>query len=504
MRTVTEKPGELYCLRDTLEKWGVAEERWINMSKKWRCTLAKTVKTNEACLDEVLEEKPCLLGKELVTEVHKAAGDDGIDLLTKGDNNKLPRKKLAFNSSWGKPGADLIHEDHLTPIDQFSDVLDHGSENPRNLQMFHRDSEDEPRIPILPSLLNWPSFLEEDSVSLDKATRLSQKNALTTWHLDDCGEFVFQTALPVKESRKKNSLIGPNGRAVMKVFFTVPRNAYDMITQDQEQNRNEIFAMIDIWNIPSNHLPEMNDIPVVTLCLVEEAGNPLLMYPNIPHTVLTLQDSVLIEERRASLYFLDECVYFVHRGRQSTAPPINYDFFKILAQEESEVNKVVELIMKRLSTDLPDRMRTRLLNSLKALGGADDIFALTVETQKRLRETAENCKSDKISRGCDALMSSLKSQKFGVIQNLINASTPPKYFAYGHVQGAVVFGPMRPDQQSATSDRKAFAVEFDFLHSGSPKIDELLKSLPTCYNNSKVVGVAEQSKEDADLLDELF
>eukprot|EP01060_Flectonema_neradi_P032374 TRINITY_DN5137_c0_g1_i1.p1 TRINITY_DN5137_c0_g1~~TRINITY_DN5137_c0_g1_i1.p1 ORF type:complete len:505 (+),score=101.34 TRINITY_DN5137_c0_g1_i1:49-1563(+) len=504
MRKVSEKPGSIYCLRDLLEKWGIHEERWSHMSRKWRCVIAKTVSTNEECLDEILEEKPCLLGKELVSEVHKAAGEDGIDLLTKDGNNKLPRKKLAFNSSWGKPGADLIHEDHLTPIDKFSDVLDHESDNPRNLQMFHRNSEDEPRIPILPSLLSWPSFMEEDSVSLDKATRLSQKNALTTWHLDDCGEFVFQTALPVKESRKQNSLIGPNGRPVMKMFFTVPRKAYDMITQDQEQNRNQIFAMLDLWNIPDNHLPsDENDIPLITLCLVEEAGNPLLMYPNLPHTVLTVQDSVLIEERRASLFFLDECVYFVHRGRQSTAPPINYDFFKILAQEESETDKVVNLIENRLATLQPGRMRTRLLNSLKALGDADDVFAISSATQKRVKEITKDCKPDGISLGCDDLIASVKSQKLGVIQNLLQPTTPPKYFAYGHVMGAVVFGPMRTDQQQATLDRKAFAAEFDFLHSGSPKIDEVINALPAGYGTVKT-GVAEQTKEDADLLDELF
>jgi hypothetical protein len=36
------------------------------------------------------------------------------------------------------------------------------------------------------------------SVNVDMATRISRKGALTWWHLDDGGEFTFQTGLPVR------------------------------------------------------------------------------------------------------------------------------------------------------------------------------------------------------------------------------------------------------------------------------------------------------------------
>ena len=58
-------------------------------------------------------------------------------------------------------------------------------------------------------------------VPLDEATRLSAAGALTWWHLDDCGEFVFQVGLPVDQTRARRetakretprTLLGPTGR----------------------------------------------------------------------------------------------------------------------------------------------------------------------------------------------------------------------------------------------------------------------------------------------------
>ena len=41
-------------------------------------------------------------------------------------------------------------------------------------------------------------------VPLDMATRLSAAGALTWWHLDDCGEFVFQVGLPLDLDRPRH------------------------------------------------------------------------------------------------------------------------------------------------------------------------------------------------------------------------------------------------------------------------------------------------------------
>ena len=82
--------------------------------------------------------------------------------------------------------------------------------------MFHRLAEADGQIPaegidcpIIPDKLRWPlpALLGDSGGSgggggpaetVDRATRLSRAGAVTWWHLDDCGEFVFQVGLPVR------------------------------------------------------------------------------------------------------------------------------------------------------------------------------------------------------------------------------------------------------------------------------------------------------------------
>jgi hypothetical protein len=80
-----------------------------------------------------------------------------------------------------------------------------------------------PALPVLPDLLDWPledvlgtgaadsapaDTGEGPAVLVDRATRVSRKGAVTWWHLDDCGEFVLQAALP-EPGRKVRSLAAP-------------------------------------------------------------------------------------------------------------------------------------------------------------------------------------------------------------------------------------------------------------------------------------------------------
>ena len=56
------------------------------------------------------------------------------------------------------------------------------------------------------------------------ATRVSRKDAVTWWHLDDGGEHVFQVGLPLNNKKNDdNVVIGPNGRKVAKIFIFAPR-----------------------------------------------------------------------------------------------------------------------------------------------------------------------------------------------------------------------------------------------------------------------------------------
>eukprot|EP01064_Diplonema_japonicum_P032734 TRINITY_DN6226_c0_g2_i1.p1 TRINITY_DN6226_c0_g2~~TRINITY_DN6226_c0_g2_i1.p1 ORF type:complete len:512 (+),score=88.35 TRINITY_DN6226_c0_g2_i1:53-1537(+) len=494
MPVVTEQPGLEYCLRDTLKKWGLSETYYKNMSERWRCKIVPTKESDDAAMQCLLEGNPCFLHKKYSEDIHKACGEDGIDYITKGKSNELQRPKLAFNSSWGKPGADLIHVDHLVPVQKFSEVFDHDSENPRNLQMFHRDT-DEKTIPVLPSLIKWPTFLEEGSLKMDKATRLSQKDALTTWHLDDCGEFVLQTALKLRKERfSEKSLKGPNGKYVVKVFFCTPKASYDIITQDQEQNRSGVFAQLDLWNTPSSHLPD--DLPVVQLCLVEAGGNPLILYPNLPHTVLTIENSCLVEERRVHISFLDEVTYFHTRSRQSITPPIIYEWVKTDCTQPQVTTDVSENIMKYV-TKYP-KMKQRGLLSLQALLN-DDVFTITEKT--KLHIAMQSCEKDGIAEETERVIDSIKHQVNGVFKL---PTKTDQYMAYGHVCGAPIFGPNRGTLALAMTDRKALASGLDFLDKGSDKIQPVVDAVRSGAEKATTAGEAVTEKEKQDLLDDLF
>ncbi|KAJ9462135.1 hypothetical protein DIPPA_14874 [Diplonema papillatum] len=531
MTSVTQKPGKVCVLRDVLKEWGLDEEYWARMSGKWRCVVAGYAGTEEECMRNLAEEKPSMLSAANMEDVHAAVGPDGIDWVTAPGRNELPRHRLAFNSSWGKPGADLIHESHLTPVKKFTDIFDHEDPTPRNLQMFHRQTPDEPRIPVLPSLLNWPEFMDHLSIPVDKATRLSQKNALTTWHLDDCGEFVYQAALPVRPEKleKQRVLTGPGGKPVVKIFFSVSKSGYDYITQDQEQNRSGRFCQVSLWDTPDGHLPEVDDLPLVTLSLIEAGGRPLLLYPNIPHTVLTVHDSILIEERRLHALYLDEIVYFHFRSRQSVSPPICYSFLSdtcaLPASVKAElVTPLLSCIASHLpqaSADLKKQPKNkplpsfgsralftvrRGLTSLRALL-VEDVFALDpstrAEVESFLKEhSASFSVPDAMGALTEQVLGTIKAQRHGIIQH---HAAPVYYIAYAHAQGHVVFGPKRVRLQQAVADRKAL-VKCEFMDRHSNEIQDLLDSLPPTVTDGQtsVAAVPIDDKERQALLDDLF
>eukprot|EP01061_Rhynchopus_euleeides_P023538 TRINITY_DN38289_c0_g1_i1.p1 TRINITY_DN38289_c0_g1~~TRINITY_DN38289_c0_g1_i1.p1 ORF type:complete len:535 (+),score=206.14 TRINITY_DN38289_c0_g1_i1:109-1713(+) len=534
MPRVTQTPGETYCLRDVLQGWGVDPARWERMSPKWRCRLAPFSNTEDEILANLGQEMPSILERKYVADVHDACGEDGLSMMLQGEGNVLKRPKLAFNSSWGVPGADLIHESHLTVVHKLSDVFDHPENpTPRNLQMFHRNTPDEPNIPVLPSLFSWPGFLEETSIKCDKATRFSQKNALTTWHLDDCGEFVFQTAL--KSPVKDTSLIGLDGGAVVKIFFCTPKWAYDMVTQDQDQNRMMKFAQVDLWGERCERLPPSEDLPVITLCLIEAGGRPLLLYPNIPHTVLTVDDSVLVEERRVSTLFLDEVAYFYYRSRQSTQPPIMYSFVTDDCTDASRFERLAANPLMEIASngDVSETLRRSGLSAASKSGAVkrrayasllsalkyDDVFTLSDAGRAKVSALLHAANSSAAaegnavlySEGARALHDDLMSENLRLIPGV---STLPygvvrhypteRFMAYCQVDGSPVFGPLRPTLAAATADRKSLFARLEFVSSkDSPEIQQALDELSPVDCPSVAEPAAGDAKTQA-LLDDLF
>lgn len=326
------------------------------------------------------------------------------------------RPKVAMVGGWGAPGSHLLSERYMRMVDSFADVVD--GDEPLNLQMFHR--EDGGGVPVLPTHLNWPlpeffdtnaseevkKALEEVEarkikteiqtdpsikteasalpaqgasrrvggvgVPLDMATRLSAAGALTWWHLDDCGEFVFQVGLPIDENlpKRRNAkrepppiLLGPNGKPVVKLFIFVEKEDYEWIAQDGVMNSTMKQSALDLFDTPEHYVPSEEELrepfsteplsmetkskrkekesdrsslssnkssrlPVFWVAPLEAGGPPLLSPPNVIHCVLTTRDCVMVEERKLSLLFMDEVEYFRRRAAKWCEPPVQYRFVR--------------------------------------------------------------------------------------------------------------------------------------------------------------------------------
>lgn len=194
---------------------------------------------------------------------------------------------------------------------------------------------------------------------------------------------------------KRPVLIGPGGKPVVKLFLFAPAEAYDMISQDEATNTMQKFAQLDVFTIASSELPKgrlacgttfcflassllcyfpswplcpfdpaqervcgiphtkearflADVLPTFRVALLEAGGRPLLSPPNTPHLVLTLQDCVMVEERKIGKLFVDEVVYFLHRAALWSAPPIFYPFVSEEIQSREKVVAVVDSLLRVL------------------------------------------------------------------------------------------------------------------------------------------------------------
>lgn len=146
--------GQVYRLRDLLEEWQVPPEFYERMSPCWHCELAAACDTQASQLDAVVNAVPLLAPSHLADSVFETTGPDALAFLTRPEWDAFPRPRLAMIGGWGAPGTALLGEDHLALVNSFSELL--ASEQRINLQMFHRDGCDMPRLPRLPDLLRWP------------------------------------------------------------------------------------------------------------------------------------------------------------------------------------------------------------------------------------------------------------------------------------------------------------------------------------------------------------
>ena len=414
-------------LRRLLQRWGL-HDLARGVSGRLRCRLAPVCLTDaheRACIRRGV---PALCASRPYAEDVFAAvdGRDGVEWATTSSWSAFDerRGKVAMASGWGAPGTHVLSNRDMTLVRSFGEVLT--SERPLNLQMFHRDDTD---VPVLPRKLRWPAerdFFETTSAAtpgrlLDDATRVSAKGAMTWWHLDDCGEFVCQVGLPESEARANDGdvLLGPTGKPVVKLFFFAERKDYAWIAQDAEMNKTMRNCALDIFDTPDHYYPTASEMrapsatpldasaprafdgvaasardedededdpcPTLWVAALEAGGPPLLSPPNIIHCVYTVRDCVMCEERRLSLAFMDEVVYFQRRAARWCEPPIFYAFVRedLADAEKAKTNALRPLgaIMRELrergSTDDDAYRFARCLTSVRALvEHAPELYAL--------------------------------------------------------------------------------------------------------------------------------
>ena len=509
---------ETHSMRDLFASWGLPARFHEGMAPQWRCRLVPMATDEATQREMACAGVPFLAPVEHARGVFDAmrgedekrgggGGEektrDGVSWACDAAWNKFPRPKVAMVGGWGAPGSHLLSERHMRMVSSFSEVVD--GEEPLNLQMFHRG--DGSRVPALPEKLDWPlpEFFsatphpevaeavreleerraskltrveeEEDTktetetktplpaqgasrgvggvgVPLDTATRISAAGALTWWHLDDCGEFVFQVGLPLDSSLPQRPsakrepprlLLGPTGKPVVKLFVFAEKKDYEWIAQDGAMNASSKQSALDLFDTPARFVPserEMREasrggtsigaetdeaskdrlktagsfLPTFWVAPLEAGGPPLLSPPNVIHCVITARDCVMVEARRVSLAFLDEVEYFRKRAARWCEPPVQYRFVRedLVDLEKCRVGAAMplakhmrdtharlmafETTKEEATTDEKKnasalaKTLARLTNSARVLlDGDPTAYALDLETRAWLKREVEEC-----------------------------------------------------------------------------------------------------------------
>ena len=516
-RAVDDPTDTPLRLRRLLQRWGL-HDLARGVSGRLRCRLAPVCLTDaheRACIRRGV---PALCASRPYAEDVFAAvdGRDGVEWATTSSWSAFDerRGKVAMASGWGAPGTHVLSNRDMTLVRSFGEVLT--SERPLNLQMFHRDDTD---VPVLPRKLRWPAerdFFATTSAAtpgrlLDDATRVSAKGAMTWWHLDDCGEFVCQVGLPESEARANDGdvLLGPTGKPVVKLFFFAERKDYAWIAQDAEMNKTMRNCALEIFDTPDHYYPTASEMrapsatpldasaprafdgvaasardededdpcPTLWVAALEAGGPPLLSPPNIIHCVYTVRDCVMCEERRLSLAFMDEVVYFQRRAARWCEPPIFYAFVRedLADAEKAKTNAIRPLgaIMRELrergSTDDDAYRFARCLTSVRALvEHAPELYALDesgIAEARAFLDDAREFLDDTANAFAEKARAALATdprnvEDARVAEAMMNETLGAHALGDGrvcaviHEKGRPRWGPVRTSKSLAERDRK--------------------------------------------------
>lgn len=425
------------------------------VSSKWRCVLAPKIPDDLESEEESAFTLPfldagipCRLPRSRSRPAHTACGPDAFDFIYDPRWSHFPKPKIAFKAGWAGPGTAMESEAYHKLITSFQEVLVHTEgykmpddvpttaadipspstaaasaaadeelpeakpEEILNLQMFHRsDPNVDPLLPILAEKLEWPPVLEEGAVC-DNATRVSQRGAVTWWHLDDSGEFVMQTALPLRHRPEKHVNVtrpateGPSAKLFdqiycrdetpsslpTKLFIYGPPNSYDWFMHDDEADTSGKIAALNIFSTKDEDLPDESLLPILTVAVLESSGRPLVSPPNIPHAVFSVNDCVMVEQRRVCNLFLEEVAYFLEKCKYWRGTPIVYQYVSEQLQNEAvlheDVIPTLFALLERYNAYVPAHqlIRQRIAASLLSLVQYPDHFKLTEDGRASLRK----------------------------------------------------------------------------------------------------------------------
>jgi hypothetical protein len=335
-------------------------------ASSWRCHMAPEVESEEAMLEYFDQGIPCFLPQGCSQPVHDMC-PDAKAFVTDSRWNSFPKPKVAFVKGWAAPGTHMEDDSMHRLVTSFGEILDHKTakagdarvlldvdgeadavdvsskpDDVLNLQFFHRaDPASHPMIPALSTMLKWPHFAKHSAIC-DNATRVSQRGATTWWHLDDDGEFVMQTGL-------SNPAAGAPGTQPVKVFIYGPSASYDWFSQDAQSTDRKKVVGLDIFKKPKEHLPPTQFLPVMTVAVLRAGGRPLVSPPNIPHVVITVNDCVMVEQRRILHLFMDEVAYFMQKAQSWDAVPVVYKFVKEDMQDHEKMLKIVAVLKTEMT-----------------------------------------------------------------------------------------------------------------------------------------------------------
>lgn len=459
------------------------------VANAWRARLVPKAHSEEEMIHWLARGIPCLGPSAWSAEVHERCGPDGLKYVQDPKWNEFPKPKIAFHSRWAGPNTEMEDENLHTLVQSFTDVLTtktaSGAE--LNLQYFHRnDPTVDPPIPPLSELLKWPSFLQNErgGVACDNATRVSKRGAVTWWHLDDSGEFVMQTGLPLEAK----------GSVPVKVFLYANIGTYDWLMHDHEADVQGKIASLDIFKATDEDLPPSEYLPVLTIAVLYSGGPPLISPPNTPHLVITVEDTVMVEQRRVSNYWLDEMLYFFEKQKHWKASPLLYRYLRDNLQDEHYVYNMLHGLLLEASRNIPDsespiikaNLMKRIAYVILAVANLPDYLNLSVASQQMVEAAL---KEDSPLAG--VLTDAEKAFATNYMRVYRNWQTPREifvddngtFFAVIYIECSPIFGLPRRSAAAAAHDHR------ELMKAAADGVDAVRKTRLSLATTDAVLDV---------------